>query len=832
MVAAATVWGPAEVGALDETEPTVVGDQVALVRGADGRLAVTTVGTAADSSLVAAPSSEFPVVEVLAVAPDATVEGTQVVVPEADPLRRVQGHLDLIDAEALWPIGTGAGTTIAVLDSGVRATHTDLLGRVLPGSCYLGGGATGCALPDQGPGPFHPHGTHVAGLAAAGAGNGIGGVGVAPDAQILPVRVLDQNNDGFLSDLVAGVVWALQVDLDGDGQTPDIDVINLSVQIESSNAVLATAIAEAISQGVPVVAAAGNLGAVHNPTVFPAAEPGVIGVGSVEVIDGELSRAPSSSFGPWVDVVAPGVDTWSTGNANDIAVGLRSGTSMATPQVSAAVAVIRSVRPSWTPDDIAELLATSTRDLGEPGPDFEYGAGALDLSLVTASLLAAEPAEALVVNGARDETTIALDWSGGPPSVTGWEVEVDGAPVALLPAEAGAHVVEVSDQAARRVRVVPLIHYVQLDGVFVRGDGFVAPPGPPTELVIEPGPHRLDVSWAPPDDDGGSPVVDYVLRVFDGDAQVAERVTDTETATVRDLGSSGAYRVEVSARTAVAEGASATGTAQALDLDRPSEPQVDAVVVAGQPIVLDWEPVAGPAEYYDIITPHRTLARLPAAVTRWEGPPPERRPARLIAVVAVNDLGSSRSDWQRVVDLPAAVGPLVTSAQGLDVVVSWAVPEAGPEPIGFVVEWGVPGSELVDRTTVSGTSLRLRPTEADQPLRISVRAQVEGALGHASVVELPPLVDTLVPVTDLVATVGETGVELRWTPGEGSVGLVLLERRIEDGPWVPLAIHTPNTTATRDATAPAGADITYRLRSVGLAGEVLSNEATVTVASL
>ncbi|MEM9607779.1 MAG: S8 family serine peptidase [Actinomycetota bacterium] len=827
-----TAWfSAAGAGALDDSSSTPADDpeltdQVALVRDANGLLAVVAVPA---GDLVIGAGVDLDGLEVLAVGPDGHMEGAQVALPEPDPVRGAQYHLDVIEAEALWPVGTGAGTTIAILDSGVRGSHSDLFGRVLPGACFLGGGGTPCAVPGQGPGPFHPHGTHVAGIAAAAAGNGIGVVGVAPDAQVLPVRVLDENNNGFLSDLAAGVVWAIQTDLDGDGVAPDVDVINLSIQSQSSNAVLRAAIDQALALGIPVIASAGNLGGVGNPAVFPASEAGVVGVGSVGFVGGQLGRAPTSSFGPWVDLVSPGVDIWSIGIADDTDVSIRSGTSMSAPQVSAAAAVIRSVRPELTPAEISDLLLASTSDLGPPGRDDEYGAGVLDLELLAAALTADAPLEPLIVAAEPGDRQVTLTWTGGPVSVTGWSIEVDGTPIVTVPADARRYVVGATDRTPRSYGVVPLVHYVALEGAASETVSAFTPPGAPTGLVVEPGPHRLELRWDAPADDGGSPIVDHLVRVFVDETLVAEQIATSDAAIVRDLPPRGTYRVEVSARTAVADGPPATVTAETLGLEPPGEPVVTSIIIADEALVLDWEPVVGPAEFYDIITPQGTVERLPAGITRWEGPPPTDRPARLIAVVAVNDLGSTRSKWQTLPDLPAPVADVTADVQGSDIVVTWTAPDGPPDPIGFLVEWGVTGGALVSSESVDGTSFRVRPDELDRPVTVSVRARVDRAFGPAVTVDVPALFETPVAASDLVATATDSGIDLTWTAGSGSVDLVVLERRVGNGDWDTLVLLTPDATSADDPRAPAGVTIAYRLRSVGPPGEVVSEEVSITV---
>lgn len=190
-----------------------------------------------------------------------------------DPLLAQQWNLTQIRAQEAWPRSTGAGAVIAIVDTGVDVTHPDLQDpdpeapasnrKILPGNTFLGCGPHGCGDGNWRSGPpwesrGHPHGTHVAGIAAAQAGNGIGIAGVAPDARILPVRVLGDDSTGSFRDIAYGIRWAAD---------SGADVINLSLSAGLGGQVfgpagrdegLEAAVAYAAESGATVVAAAGN----------------------------------------------------------------------------------------------------------------------------------------------------------------------------------------------------------------------------------------------------------------------------------------------------------------------------------------------------------------------------------------------------------------------------------------------------------------------------------------------------------------------------------------------------------------------------------------------
>jgi serine protease len=170
-----------------------------------------------------------------------------------DPLYAQQYGPKQIRAAQAWTTSTGAGTTIAVVDSGVDRDHPDLAGKIVGGITFSGCAdkPAGCGDGDWADGD--PHGTHVAGIAAAATNNGTGIAGTAPDAGILAVKVLDAEGSGTTPEIVAGIDWAAN---------NGADVINLSLGslpgTQLLQAKLHQAVERAVAKGVVVVAAAGN----------------------------------------------------------------------------------------------------------------------------------------------------------------------------------------------------------------------------------------------------------------------------------------------------------------------------------------------------------------------------------------------------------------------------------------------------------------------------------------------------------------------------------------------------------------------------------------------
>ena len=290
-----------------------------------------------------------------------------------DPLYVQQReYLDVLRIEAAWdevpdPVVPLNGPVIAVIDSGVNAAHPDLAGRVLPGRDFTGSLAVDNADDEAG------HGTKVAGVAAASTNNLEGIAGAAWNAQILPVRVLDEHGSGTDADVAEGIYYAVE---------QGADVINLSLGGYGADVATRDAVAHALEQDIVVVAAAGNLvegATLFKEPVYPAAYPGVVGVSATE----DSGRSVRFSlFGSWVDVAAPGYAIVAT--TKEGGYDYPSGTSFAAPLVAGVVAILRAADPALSQTDIVQKLSSTARDTGLPGRDDVYGWGILDAAALVA----------------------------------------------------------------------------------------------------------------------------------------------------------------------------------------------------------------------------------------------------------------------------------------------------------------------------------------------------------------------------------------------------------------------------------------------------------------
>jgi type VII secretion-associated serine protease mycosin len=290
-----------------------------------------------------------------------------------DDIQHRQWGLKSINAPEAWQTTKGKGVTVAVLDTGVDADHPDLSGSVLQGKDVVGFGA------GRGDTSWARHGTAMAGL-IAGHGHGAGGkkgiLGVAPEARILPVRVLLEDGDPQRTKaresrggaLAEGIRWAAD---------QGADVINLSLGDDSDSAHPEAredaAVRYALRKGAVVVASAGNGGEDGDHVSYPAAYPGVI---AATAVDRHGDRASFSTRRWYATVAAPGKDVIISEPDRRYYEGW--GTSAAAAFVSGAVALVRAAHPDLKPAQVKELLAETARDTPEGGRSDALGTGTVD----------------------------------------------------------------------------------------------------------------------------------------------------------------------------------------------------------------------------------------------------------------------------------------------------------------------------------------------------------------------------------------------------------------------------------------------------------------------
>jgi membrane-anchored mycosin MYCP len=266
----------------------------------------------------------------------------------------------------VWPLTTGAGVTVAVLDSGVQASIPDLRGAVVPGGDMTGAGTNGMTDDDV---RHQGHGTAMAAL-IAGTGRGTGVVGIAPRAKILTVRIGGMNGVGSTQipqTAAAGIRYAV---------THGARVINLSVGVPNALAHgcdpgLQRAVAYALQHNVVVVAGAGDAGAAGNMSEQPASCAGMLAVGGVNP---NLTLWRGSERQPYVDVAAPASDIdWSGSDGKYYPRGY--GTSQATAFVSGEAALIRARYPFMPWQQVVQRIINTALPRGRPYPNHSFGYG-------------------------------------------------------------------------------------------------------------------------------------------------------------------------------------------------------------------------------------------------------------------------------------------------------------------------------------------------------------------------------------------------------------------------------------------------------------------------
>jgi len=293
-----------------------------------------------------------------------------------DPFFDKQWALAKIKAESAWKVATGSNVTIAVIDSGVDLDHPELAARVVEGYDFVSDDSE--ADDDYG------HGTLVAGVAAAAANNDVGIAGLAWNARIMPVKVLDGQGQGVSSNLTCALYWAAD---------RGADIINISIISFGPSFGMQSAINYAANEGALIFSAAGNLFEEGNPVTYPAAHDNVIAVAATDKDD---AHAWFSSAGAFVDIAAPGVGIYSPFPPTHDEYRSVYGTSLATPHGAGLAALVLSAVPSLSSEEVETVIKRSAVDLGDTGKDDKFGHGRIDASAAISLTLSSMPVQLLL----------------------------------------------------------------------------------------------------------------------------------------------------------------------------------------------------------------------------------------------------------------------------------------------------------------------------------------------------------------------------------------------------------------------------------------------------
>jgi len=292
----------------------------------------------------------------------------------------------LMRAPQAWDTSMGdPNIIIGILDTGIDASHPEFSGRILPGYDFVNN--------DSDPADDHGHGTHVSGIAAAGINNSIGMAGIAGQASLLPIKVLDNTGNGWWSNVATGMIWAVD---------HGARVINLSLGGTVDSTALRDAVSYATARNVVIVVAAGNNST--DAPFYPAVYDNVMAVGAVTPFG---VWASYSNYGPNVDVVAPGSTVYSTEWAGTgRSYGFRSGTSMASPHVAGLAALILSVNPNLSESEVRRLITYNTQAADPQIVDTYLGHGLVDAGAAVAAASPQPPVNTGVIQG-----IVFYDWN-------------------------------------------------------------------------------------------------------------------------------------------------------------------------------------------------------------------------------------------------------------------------------------------------------------------------------------------------------------------------------------------------------------------------------------
>ncbi|MFN2613430.1 MAG: S8 family serine peptidase [Actinomycetota bacterium] len=338
-----------------------------------------------------------------------------------------QWGLKRIGSFQSWQRTRGSGSVVAVVDTGVDLKHPDLRGRIVTGKDFADGSGS---VQD-----VNGHGTLIAGIVAATTNNGIGVASVAPQAKIMPIRVLGSDGTGTSTNVAEGIRWAA---------AHGANVINLSLAQEHAHGLAVSdallhdpdvdiAINQAVADGLVVVVAAGNDAAGgKSQTAYESSSPGVMVVGASTNRD---RRAAYSNYGSGLDILAPGggsatdardsgckdpnfvVSTWWDPDHKRSAYGGACGTSMSVAFVAGVAAQLHSLGYSNV-EAVARIEHTAL-DLGPKGFDAQSGWGRLDASRAIGAVPADAPARPIQTQSKAAAAPTPVDVEPAPPAPAG-----------------------------------------------------------------------------------------------------------------------------------------------------------------------------------------------------------------------------------------------------------------------------------------------------------------------------------------------------------------------------------------------------------------------------
>jgi hypothetical protein len=275
-----------------------------------------------------------------------------------DPKYPSAWHLATMQLPSAWDNSYGNGVTVAVLDTGVDATHPDLAGKLVPGWNLNDNNSDTSDV--------HGHGTWVTGVVAAASNNGIGVTSIAWNSKVMPLRISMPDGMAYLSTIANGLYWAAD---------HGAHIANVSYDALTGSSTIQSAAQYMRNKGGLVVVAAGNSGVQQSISNTPT----MITVSATTSSD---ALASWSSYGSYVDVSAPGSGIWTTSKGGGYSA--VNGTSFASPATAAVLALMKAANPGLSNTQLEEKLLSTTVDLGTPGYDIYFGAGRVNAAAAVA----------------------------------------------------------------------------------------------------------------------------------------------------------------------------------------------------------------------------------------------------------------------------------------------------------------------------------------------------------------------------------------------------------------------------------------------------------------
>ena len=330
-------------------------------------------------------------------APDAAFASTSTVPPFSAGSQEWPLDSGHFDAQRLWALSTGSGVTVAVVDTGVDASNSDLRAQVLPGVDLTDEAANG-----QVDTSADSHGTSVAGVIAGNgdSGGSDGMTGLAPGAKILPIRIADSSDAVDPTLAAEGISYAV---------THGARIINLSLGATINDPEIRDAVTYALAHNVIVVTAVGNNGLSGNQPMYPASVPGVLAVAGSTQNDGVWTQGESGSY---VNLAAPAENIYSTSDSGGHMTS--AGTSYSAPYVSAAAALLWARYPSETSGQIIARLIDNTDPIGGAhGRTSQSGYGELDPYKALTGPVPASTANPLLTDSAKPLSAPTSTSGGG-----------------------------------------------------------------------------------------------------------------------------------------------------------------------------------------------------------------------------------------------------------------------------------------------------------------------------------------------------------------------------------------------------------------------------------